>query len=553
MNRLQDIFTFSEAYPLIFTQINFWIFFSLAYLIFAIVYKKVPIRNAYLFMISLFFYYKTSGLFIGILLFSTLVDFFIGKSIYKSQNSNKRYFLVTLSICINLLVLCYFKYAYFFTDSFNTLFNTNLQVVNYLAKWSNSFSDTNYFTVDKIILPVGISFYTFQTISYSVDIFRKKLKPLDSILDFGFYVSFFPQLVAGPIVRAESFVPQISKSTFVTKASFDAGTFLILKGLIKKMLFADFIAMHFLDRVFDAPEMFSGFTNIMAMIGYSLQIYGDFSGYTDIAIGLALLMGFELPVNFNSPYKAINAGDFWKRWHISLSTWLRDYLYIPLGGNRQGTRASYIILSLMLLMLMLAFRTNIVVISCILIAVAAVIIASRFNNNIKNQINTNINLMLTMLIGGLWHGASFKFVIWGGLNGLGIVVYKLWRKVSPYEKKNHWFVHAWKIGVTFIFITFTRIYFRGESIEHISKFYHQVWHQLDLKTAFAILSHYQAVFWVMLLGYITHWLPQLTKDKIEFVYSNSPNLVKVMIAAVVGVLCYQAYSTDFQPFIYFQF
>ncbi len=421
-----------------------------------------------------------------------------------------------------------------------------------MAHWGNSFNDQNYFTVDKIILPVGISFYTFQTISYSVDIFRRKLKPLHSILDFGFYVSFFPQLVAGPIVRAESFVPQISQPTTVTKADFDAGTFMILKGLIKKMFFADFIAMHFLDRVFDAPEMFSGFANVMAMIGYSLQIYGDFSGYTDIAIGLALLMGFKLPINFNSPYKATNAGEFWKRWHISLSTWLRDYLYIPLGGNRQGTTASYIILGVIVLGTLYAFQ-NLYLVFGVLILSLFVFILSQFNTQVKNHINTNINLMLTMLIGGLWHGASWKFVIWGGLNGLGIVVYKYWRKISPWEANHHWYARWWKIAITLTFITFTRIYFRGESMNHIARWYNQVAYHMDWQYSWDIIVHYQMVFWVMLLGYVTHWLPQTTKDNIEGLYAKSPIPVKIFVAAVTGVICYQAFSTDFQPFIYFQF
>ena len=552
MNRLRDIFLFSEDYPLIFTQANFWIFFAVAYLIFALVYKKIKLRNAYLFLASLFFYYKTSGLFIGILIFSTLVDFFIGRTIYKSEYQWKRKMLVTISVFINLSVLCYFKYAYFFTDSFNALFHTNLEVFNWLAHWGNGFANQNYFTVDKIILPVGISFYTFQTISYSVDIYRKKTVPLKSILDFGFYVSFFPQLVAGPIVRAESFVPQIEKPTKLTKTDFDTGTFMILKGLIKKMLFADFIAMHFMDRVFDAPDMFSGFTNIMAMIGYSLQIYGDFSGYTDIAIGLALLMGFKLPINFNSPYKAINTGEFWKRWHISLSTWLKDYLYIPLGGNRNGTLASYLILAIILLGCMLAFGSfyiNLI----ILLIVLTVYLAALFSASVRKHINTNINIMLTMLIGGLWHGASWKFVIWGGLNGLGILVYKYWRKISPYEKLSSWPIRAWKILITFTFITFTRVYFRGEDMERIAKWYHQVANNMDWENALAVLAHYQLVFWVMLLGYISHWLPSNLKGKIVDVYSQSPMPVKALTAVVVGILCYQAFSTDFQPFIYFQF
>lgn len=552
MNRLYDIFTFSEEFPLIFTQVNFWIFFAVAYTLFAVFYKKIKQRNAYLFLISLFFYYKTSGLFIGILIFSTIVDFFIGRSIYRSDNSKKRYVLVTLSVITNLSVLCYFKYAYFFTDSFNMLFQTDYQVVNWLAQFGNSFNDQNYFTVDKIILPVGISFYTFQTISYSVDIFRRKLVPLKSILDFGFYVSFFPQLVAGPIVRAENFVPQISAPTVLTKSDFDKGTFMILKGLIKKMIFADFIAMHFLDRVFDTPDMFSGFANVMAMFGYSLQIYGDFSGYTDIAIGLALLMGFKLPVNFNSPYKAVSAGDFWRRWHISLSTWLRDYLYIPLGGNRKGSVGSYIILSIIILGTLYAYQ-NLVVVFITLGVCLTIFILAQLNKNVENHINTNINLMLTMLIGGLWHGASWKFVIWGGLNGLGIVVYKYWRKVSPYENYNQWYVRWWKILNTLIFITFTRIYFRGESMEHISKWYNQVAHHMDWHYAWDVLVNYKAVFIVMLIGYITHWLPSTTKNQIENFYANSPIYVKAVASVIVGVICYQAFSTDFQPFIYFQF
>jgi len=552
MNRLYDIFEFSEDFPLIFTQANFWIFFVVTYFLFALFYKKIALRNTYLLLASLFFYYKTSGLFVGILVFSTITDFFFGKAIYKSQNRTIRYLFVTLSVVINLSVLCYFKYAYFFTDSFNMLFGTQYEVFNWLAHWGNGFANQNYFTVDKIILPVGISFYTFQTISYSVDIFRKKLKPLDSILDFGFYVSFFPQLVAGPIVRAENFVPQISKPTIITKADFDKGTFMIIKGLIKKMIFADFIAMHFLDRVFDAPEMYSGFANVMAMFGYTLQIYGDFAGYTDIAIGLALLMGFKLPINFNSPYKATNAGDFWKRWHISLSTWLRDYLYIPLGGNRNGTVASYLILSIILLGVLYALQ-NLYVTFTVLGIALIVYIVSLFNKNVENHINTNINLMLTMLIGGLWHGASWKFVIWGGLNGLGILVYKYWRKISPYEHRNQWYIRWWKILITLIFITFTRIYFRGESMDHIARWYHQVFYQMDWHYAWDILRHYQTVFWVMLIGYVSHWLPQAYKNKIESIYSKSPIILKIVAAVATGVICYQAFSTDFQPFIYFQF
>ena len=257
MNRLIDIFSFSEDFPLIFTQADFWIFFAVIYFLYAIIYSKKNLRSAYLFAISLLFYYKTSGLFIGILLFSTVNDFFLGKAIYHSKSIIVKKLLVAFSVIINLSTLCYFKYAYFFTESYNTLFNTDYEVINYLAQFANSWANADYFTVDTIILPVGISFYTFQTISYSVDIYRKQIEPLRSIIDFGFFVSFFPQLVAGPIVRAADFVPQNRNEISITKEEFCNATFMILKGLIKKMLFADFIAMNFMDRVFDVPDMFS--------------------------------------------------------------------------------------------------------------------------------------------------------------------------------------------------------------------------------------------------------------------------------------------------------
>ena len=552
MNRFFDIFSFSEDYPLIFTQADFWIFFAVIYFIYALLYRKKSLRSAYLFAISLLFYYKTSGLFIGILLFSTINDFFLGKAIYNSTSITKKKLLVAVSVIINLGTLCYFKYAYFFTDSYNYLFQTNHEVINYLAHWANTWSQVNYFTVDKIILPVGISFYTFQTISYSVDIYRKEIKPLDSIIDFGFFVSFFPQLVAGPIVRASEFVPQIRKEINITREEFGKAGFMILKGLIKKMLFADYIAANFMDRVFDVPEMFSGFTNIMAMFGYSLQIYGDFSGYTDVAIGIALLMGYQLPVNFNSPYKAIHCGDFWKRWHISLSSWLRDYLYIPVGGNRSGSIFSYVFIVSFTFLGALAFGDyGIAVLATAIVAI--LLIFTLFSKRLAWHFNRNVNIMITMLVGGLWHGASWKFVIWGGLNGLGIVFYKYWREISPYENSKLWIATFWKIGLTFVFITFTRIYFRGNSMDHIDRFYQQIATNMDWQNALAVLYEYRLVFIVMGIGYLTHWLPYRTKDWIEAMFIKSHILVKGAIAMIVAIICYQTYAADFQPFIYFQF
>lgn len=552
MDWIYDIFEFSKKYPLDFTQMSFWIFFVIVYAGFALTYKRLFIRNLFLFLVSCFFYYKTSGLFVMLLLFSTVTDFYFGRQIDKSQDEGRRKLFVTLSVCLNLFVLSYFKYAYFFTDAYNTIFHTDHKVFNYLAYWGNGFHSKGYFSVDEIVLPVGISFYTFQTISYTVDIYRRKLKSLDSILDFGLYVTFFPQLVAGPIVRAEEFVPQLLRPTQITKEDFNRATYFIFKGLIKKMLFANFIAVEFLDRVFEMPTMYSGFTNLMALVGYSLQVYGDFAGYTDIAIGLALLMGFELPRNFNSPYKAINTGDFWKRWHISLSTWLKDYLYIPLGGNRTGSWASVTIALVLVSVALIGVGNPYFSLIIGLLLLGGTLLAMK-SERFQHYITTNINLMLTMVLGGLWHGASWKYILWGGINGLGIVFYKLWRKVSPYEHSTHWLAHFWKVFSTFIFIVFVRLYFRGEDMERIGQFYDQLWNNMDLSSSGQVLWYFRDAFAVIVLGYTIHWLPQSLKDKIEEAYYQSPIWVKALIMAVVAVICYQTFSNDAPAFIYFQF
>ena len=552
MDWIYDIFEFSKKYPLDFTQMSFWIFFVIVYAGFALTYKRLFIRTLFLFLVSCFFYYKTSGLFVMLLLFSTVTDFYFGRQIDKSQDEGRRKLFVTLSVCLNLFVLSYFKYAYFFTDAYNTIFHTDHKVFNYLAYWGNGFHSKGYFSVDEIVLPVGISFYTFQTISYTVDIYRRKLKSLDSILDFGLYVTFFPQLVAGPIVRAEEFVPQLLRPTQITKEDFNRATYFIFKGLIKKMLFANFIAVEFLDRVFEMPTMYSGFTNLMALVGYSLQVYGDFAGYTDIAIGLALLMGFELPRNFNSPYKAINTGDFWKRWHISLSTWLKDYLYIPLGGNRTGSWASVTIALVLVSVALIGVGNPYFSLIIGLLLLGGTLLAMK-SERFQHYITTNINLMLTMVLGGLWHGASWKYILWGGINGLGIVFYKLWRKVSPYEHSTHWLAHFWKVFSTFIFIVFVRLYFRGEDMERIGQFYDQLWNNMDLSSSGQVLWYFRDAFAVIVLGYTVHWLPQSLKDKIEEAYYQSPIWVKALIMAVVAVICYQTFSNDAPAFIYFQF
>lgn len=511
MESLKNILLYSENKPLLFTSLYFWGFYAIILAVYSIIYKKNPLRNAFLFVMSLFFYYKSGGYFFGLLIFSTLVDYTAGILIFKSKKEFKRKLFLSISIITNLTLLGYFKYAYFFTDIFNQTFQTDLTVINRLALWSNQLTGSG-FDISKIILPVGISFFTFQTISYSVDVYRSKLAPVRSIVDFGFYVSFFPQLVAGPIVRAAEFMPQLYQKYRLTKQEFGHAVFLILNGLIKKMIISDYISINFVDRIFDSPSSFTGFENLMGIYGYSIQIYCDFSGYTDIAIGVALLLGFKLPINFNSPYKALNITDFWHRWHISLSSWLRDYLYIPLGGNRKG------------------------------------------------KLRTNINLLITMLLGGLWHGANLRFVIWGGLHGFGLIVHKLWVKLNTSLNKyynprisRNWFTHFLSVFLTFNLVSFAWIFFRAETMKDAETMISQIASNLSLDLIPLMITSYYKVFAIILAGFIIHWLPASLKEKYRGLFIQSHMVIKLIIIILAVFLIYQAKSAEIQPFIYFQF
>jgi D-alanyl-lipoteichoic acid acyltransferase DltB (MBOAT superfamily) len=338
---------------------------------------------------------------------------------------------------------------------------TDHQVMNIGAHWSNSFFGT-HFTVDKIVLPVGISFFTFQSISYTVEIYRGVLQPVKRFTDFAFFVSFFPQLVAGPIVRSTDFIPQLYKEYSLTRQEFGLAVFWILNGLVKKIFLSDYIAVNFIDRIFENPNSYTGFENLMAIYGYSLQVYADFSGYTDMAIGIAMLMGFYLTKNFDSPYKATSVADFWRRWHMSLSNWLKDYLYIPLGGNQKGSIGSFILLGVFVGIVALLAK-SIMVLIVAGATIGLILLTAYFVKSFAQWCTTNLNLMLTMLIGGFWHGASWNFIIWGGLNGLGLVFYKLWNKISPWKDKSKWYFRMWAIFLTFTFITLTRVWFRAGS------------------------------------------------------------------------------------------
>ena len=607
----QNIFAFNSSHPLLFTQFDFWLFLLLVYAGFCIIIHHVfrnnqrshtLVRNGYLFLVSLFFYYKTSGLFVFLLIFATLLGYYLGRLLDPSNGRTPmRKTLMIVGVIVNLAVLCYFKYAYFFTDIFNTI------------------CSTHYSIASTIILPVGISFFTFQNISYIVDVYKGKVCHAGNILDFGFYTTFFPSLVAGPILRADQFIPQVYRKFHLTRRQMGIALFWILNGLAKKIILSDYLALSFVDRVFANPTLYTPFENFSALLVYSLQVYADFSGYTDIAIGVAMLMGFYLPMNFNSPYKATNPAGFWKRWHISLSNWLKDYLYIPLGGNRRGTVGSYLILGMMLLVVALMAKTLWVTITVASVVAILICIYALFPSH-RKEFNTNINNMDTMLLGGLWHGASFNFITWGALNGAGILVYKWWKKLTPKVRilavlillslshllcalipcallnmltfamtviavaivalcvwrllKPDAASHGksalntvtlvWNTLLTFVFISFTRLFFRSGSNLNPAEANQQAWQTAsqmvekigshwNFEQIPPILSNYASVFIVFLFGMVVHWLPERFKRRYRLAFAQLPVWLMILISVGVIFLIYQFITADLQPFIYFQF
>lgn len=504
MNILHDIFVFDAGKPFLFTNLAFWVFFTAIFFLYALFYRNIPIRNAYLFLISLFFYYKTGGILVLLLLFSIVFNYSLAFLLAKSGRKIVRRFWLTGGVAINLSLLFYYKYAYFLAEWTNRIFGIEIQVKDYIALFSNTIFNS-HFDLATIILPVGISFFTFQALSYIIDVYKGHIPPLKNVIEFGFFISFFPQLVAGPIMRATEFIPQIAKKFSLTTNEFGHAVFLILNGLVKKMVISDYISLNFVDRVFENPHMFSGIENLMAVYGYAIQIYCDFSGYTDIAIGLALLMGFRIPINFNSPYKACSLDDFWRRWHISLSSWLRDYLYISLGGNRKG------------------------------------------------RLRTYSNLLVTMLLGGLWHGANIKFLIWGGLHGLGLVVNKLLKSIFPPKT----YVPLWqKVAgwlITFHFVCFAWIFFRADSMQTAFSVISNIFTRLDWTIVPEVFYQYALSFSVLAVGFAVHWLPTAWKESYRGAFIKTSLVTKAIIVLVFCVVIYQFKTSELQPFIYFQF
>ncbi len=319
LNKLADILSYDPRSPLLFNTGLFLILFLLFLAVYRAMRGHGRLRMIFVIMFSLYFYYKSSAWCCFILLGICVTDYLLGLWLDSLTTSWKRRAIVFVNVALNVGMLVYFKYLNLLLDAFSRITSSDFDALD-------------------IVLPAGISFFTFRSISYIVDIYRKEMKPARNFIDYCFFLTFFPPLLAGPVVRAKDMLPQIYSRPEATKEQISRGLALIMFGLVKKVIVADYISGNFVDRIFDNPSLYSGFENMMGCIGFTLQLYCDFSGYSDMAIGIALLLGYEFKDNFNAPFKAQNPSDFWRRWHISLSTWLRDYLYIPLGGNRKGTK-----------------------------------------------------------------------------------------------------------------------------------------------------------------------------------------------------------------------
>lgn len=476
---------------MLFNTFEFFIFFAIVYALYRIFNHRW--QNILLLVASYFFYGCWSWKFLSLIAISTVIDYFCGIHIEQSNDQRRRKILLGISMAANLGILGFFKYFNFFAENLTSLLTTLGVTLN-----TSTLS---------IILPVGISFYTFQTMSYTIDIYRGKMKPTHNFLDFALFVSFFPQLVAGPIERAKALVPQVTHPRTITTQQMSEGVFLFFWGLFKKVFIADNLAV-IVEQIFSETGSQNGILVMIGVVAFAFQIYGDFSGYSDMARGLAKVMGFELMLNFNLPYFSLNPSDFWRRWHISLSSWLKDYLYIGLGGNRKG------------------------------------------------NFNTYRNLMLTMLLGGLWHGAGWTYILWGFYQGLILVVHRFSQPLLKrvFRTKNPvWLkVGIWsRIGIMFIFANIGWLIFRAQSVQQIwnmftSMLFNSNLQPLgDIKRLLANVLFYAGP--LVIIQFI-----QYTRDDL-LVLHRSNAWVKGLVYFVLILIFLVAGVQSGQSFIYFQF
>ncbi len=469
---------------MIFTSVPFLLFFSAVYAL-LFVFRDDVARRWVLLLASFFFYGYWNAWYLLLIIAVILWSWILGRYIAAAATQREKKLGVGIGVTLSLLALAIFKYAGFFSDNIAGLFGTRAPAF-----------------LSEIVLPVGISFYTFHSISYYVDVYRGQVAPARSLRDYALYIAFFPQLVAGPIVRASQFLPQLARPVMLTRANLVHGARLVLAGAVQKLLLADQVSP-FVDRVFAHPTLYSGATEWLAVFAYAMQIFGDFSGYTLMAIGIARILGFELPQNFRMPYAATSIVDFWRRWHITLSFFLRDYLYISLGGNRRGFA------------------------------------------------RTQANVFITMLLGGLWHGASWNFVLWGGLHGTAIVCNHLWERWPQPVLQRSALWRAIRVPIcwalTLLFVVLAWIPFRAE----------QTATTISLLTRMATLA--DGIRWyhtptVITLALFALWHLAYAADFSRLVRRtlDARWVYAVEVASLASLLALFA-PLETSPFIYFQF
>lgn len=464
---------------MIFNSLEFLLFFPMVLLLTSAVYRKERWRDLTLLLISYLFYMAWYWEYAGLIAFSTFVDYFAARKMASSESPAHRRRWLVISLVVNLGVLALFKYFNFFAG-------LSVDVIHWFG-WSISLPRS------ELLLPVGISFYTFQSMSYTIDVYRQRIPVEHNFNKFALYVSFFPQLVAGPIVRAADFLPQLRRPVLVTREQFDRGLALIFIGLFKKVIIADTLAVLAVDAVFANPSSYSSVDLMLGLYAYAFQIYGDFSGYSDMAIGAAAMLGFTLPINFNRPYLALNIRDFWTRWHISLSSWLKDYLYISLGGSRGGK--------------WLTMR----------------------------------NLMITMLLGGLWHGAAINFILWGGYHG---VLLALSRQQDRHAESDGFWLTWSKRILTFHLVCFGWLMFRAESWPDFVDYVQG----LLAMSGGSVLHHYVPM--IIALAAAMHVLPKQTLN--ASLLTALPRWTQAGLYSM-ALLVAVGFTLDAPAFIYFQF
>ena len=442
------------------------------------------LRTVFVLAASYFFYAQWNWKYLGLILLSSTVGFLAARAIARSDSQGARKALLVCALAFDLGILGAFKYFNFFVASFAGLAHA----------FGLDFDPVQL----RVLLPVGISFYTFQSMSYTIDVYRGTLKPETSYLRYLAFVALFPQLVAGPIVRASQFLPQLRDVPRLEPARGSRAILLILVGLLKKVAIADYLAVNLVDRVFDFPGQFTSLEVLAAIYGYALQIYCDFSGYSDIAIGSALLLGLHIPANFDRPYLADSLRDFWRRWHISLSTWLRDYLYVPLGGSRSGPIVTY------------------------------------------------FALFVTMVLGGLWHGAAWTFVLWGAMHGLALALTRAFQRVRPGGLPS--WTRPIAVFLTFHFVCLGWVVFRAPSLSHALAVVRQV---LAWEPGMRNLS--LPVLLALGLGFSTHVFPRTFIDRVGQTFASIHPALQAASAVVVVAIVHLVDVSDVQPFIYFQF